>query len=216
MSEEITVTIPKIDETLITEIETLAIKAEHAEAEALKALREKYSVLARQNGYVKLAYRYDGNSNYSREDEAYYEKDGKKVHALLAVDCFTRRNHAWDQNRGEYTGSRLYLTQNAEWLEIVREGSWSQWQGEGEGWNCGMLAGQHDDDEYDYYESQGESVGGSCDVVTDDYVASEYNFADILDGLSKALKTMATKLPERMARLQERATLASQLLAALK
>ena len=59
------------------------------------------------------------------------------MHGLLCDDNFDSNTNRGDQNRGTYSGSRLYLTDTGEWLEIERSGSWSQWQGEGEGWACG-------------------------------------------------------------------------------
>ena len=53
-------------------------------------------------------------------------------------------------------------------------------------------------------------------ISTDADVAGEYPLAGIVEELSKSLKTLAEKLPARMAKVQQRATLASQLLAGLK
>ena len=47
---QITITLPAIDETVIANLDTLTIQASATEIEALKAMREKYAVLARQNG----------------------------------------------------------------------------------------------------------------------------------------------------------------------
>ena len=47
---EITITLPAIDETIIANLDTLTSQASATEIEALKAIREKYAMLARQNG----------------------------------------------------------------------------------------------------------------------------------------------------------------------
>ena len=84
--------------------------------------------------------------------------------ALLVRDEFGSENT--DQNRGNYTGWRLYLTANGEWIKIRRDGTWSQWQGEGEGWGCGCSAESNEmGDDY------GADMGGYVNSLTDEEVA---------------------------------------------
>ena len=203
---EITVTLPAIDEIVIADIDTLTSQASATEIEALKAIRDKYAVLARQNGYIRIAHYSVQNTNWSKSADKHYEVNGRKVRALLAFDNFESSNT--DQNSGTYEGDKLYLTETGDWLRIQRVGTWSQWQGSPDQWGCGTMA-HYSEDEYD-------NQGGDVRVITDADVAGEYPLAGIVEELSKSLKTLAEKLPARMAKVQQRATLASQLLAGLK
>jgi hypothetical protein len=121
MSEQITITLPAIDETVIANLDTLTSQASATEIEALKAIREKYAVLARQNGYVKIAWTRRGDgSNWSEERDYYYERNGKRVKALKAFDNFEQPQTS--QWAGDNTGDRLYLLESGEWLRIERSG----------------------------------------------------------------------------------------------
>lgn len=203
---EITITLPAIDETVIANIDTLTSQASATEIEALKAIRAKYAVLARQNGYIRIAHYSVQNTNWSKSSDKHFERNGRKVRALLAFDNFESSNT--DQNSGTYEGDKLYLTETGEWVRIERVGTWSQWQGSPDQWGCGTMA-HYADDEYD-------NQGGDVRLITDAEVAGEYPLAGIVEELAKSLKTLAEKLPARMAKVQQRATLASQLLAGLK
>lgn len=201
MSKEITITLPSIDETIITAIENETVATLTTETQAIQALREKYATLARQNGVIKTGWCSRGDdSNWREETETFLERDGRKIKALLCVDGWDSNNS--DQNSGGYCGSRLYLTQFAEWIELTRTGSWSRWQGTPQHWTC---AADEDGD--------GE---GAVLTLTDAQVAEQYEMTSVVYGLSEALKKLAEKLPQRLAKVQQRAALASQLLAALK
>jgi hypothetical protein len=222
MSEQITITLPAIDESVVANLDTLTTQASATEVEALKAIREKYAVLARQNGYVKIAWirRGDG-SNWSDERDYYYERDGKRVKALKAFDNFEQPNT--NQNSGDNVGDRLYLLESGEWLRIERNGRWSQWQGSTNYWACGddIIAG--DNDPYlareaaasEGYRDAARS-SGSIRILSDAEVEREYPLDGIIKELSASLKTLSEKLPGRMNKLQQRVSLASQLLSALK
>lgn len=186
MSEQITV--PKIDETIIHAIETGTISTLAKETAAITLLRSRYTPIARHNGFIQTS----AHSIRNYKEESYHKRDGKYVHALLALDAFDHRDHASDRNRGECYGCRLYLSQFGEWVETTRNGSWSNWQGEPQAWT------------------------GSIAVLTDAEVAEQYHLDQIVEQLAESLKTLAEKLPERLQGVQKRATLASQLLAALK
>ena len=203
---EITITLPAIDETVIANIDTLTSQASATEIEALKAIREKYAVLARLNGYVRIAHYSVSNSNWSTSNDVHYERKGRKVRALLAFDNFESTNT--NQNSGTYEGDKLYLLESGEWLRIERVGTWSQWQGSPDQWGCGTMA-HYADDGYD-------NQGGDVRIVTDAEVEGEYPLAGLVEQLGKSLKTLAEKLPARMVKVQQRANLASQLLAGLK
>lgn len=208
---EINITLPAIDETVIANLETLSTQASANEVEALKAIREKYAPLAKQNGFVRIAWTRCGDgSNWSQERDYYYERNGKRIKALKAYDGFDHPHTS--QNTGHNTGDRLYLLETGEWLRIERTGHWSQWQGSSQAWACG--AGIIDRGEFD--GSPDESDGGSVQIRTDAEVEAEYNLEDIVSELAKSLKTLAEKLPARMNRLQQRVALATQLLEALK
>ena len=206
---QITITIPAIDETVIANLDSMTIQASATEIEALKAIREKYAVLARQNGFVRIAHYSVSNTNWSTSNDVHYERKGRKVRALLAFDNFGSTNT--DQNSGTYEGDKLYLLESGEWLRIERRGTWSQWQGSPDQWGCGVSAHTSDTDEYDQ-----DAHDGDIRIVTDAEVAGEYPLSGVVEELGKSLKTLAEKLPARMVKVQQRANLASQLLAGLR
>jgi len=204
-----TIEVPTPSTDLISQIENATIEALENETQAVVALRQKFAPYAKHNGFIRIAYSSVGNQNWRRESELYYEQDGKKVKALLVRDEFGSENT--DQNRGNYTGWRLYLTANGEWLKIRRDGNWSQWQGEGEGWGCGCSAESNDmGDDY------GADMGGYVKTLTDEQVAAQNVFGKLLEGLAKSMTDMCTKLPERFGKLKARAELAQRTLEALK
>jgi hypothetical protein len=207
--EQITITLPAIDEAVIANLETLRTQASATEIEALKAVREKYAPLAKHNGWIKIADYDMATSNYRIDRDLHYVVDGRKVKGLLCYDGFSS-DHT-DQNRGNQTGDRLYLTESGQWLRIERDGHWTQWQGEAQWWGCGVSAIPSDG----RYEDM-DDTGGSIRVVTDAEVEAEYDVDDIVAQLAKSLGTLATKLPQRMTKLQQRVALASKLLEALK
>jgi hypothetical protein len=209
--ERITVTLPAIDEQVIASLETLITETAATEAEALRAIREKYAPLARHNGFIRIAYASSGSANYLREDELFYKRDGKKVRGFLAADNFGKQNYHGDENRGQYTGSQLYLTEHGEWLRIKRDGHWSGKEGEWKHWDCGCSVDDSDNGGVERRDST-----GSVEVLTDEEAAKAFTLAEILEQLAKSLITMAEQLPARMAKLQQRAALAGQLLAALR
>lgn len=208
MFDQITITLPKIDETIITAIENETIATLTTETQAIQALREKYAPLARQNGYVKIGYISGGNSNYSFEHNAYLHEAGKKLKALRCVDGFDSKQT--EQHGGVYTGSRLYLTADGRWAEITRTGSWSQWQGSTDRWECGYVVWD------DGFDRDSEVDDGHVAFLSDEETAAQWKMKDILDGLAESLQTLSEKLPERLSGVRNRAALASQLLAALK
>lgn len=204
-----TIEVPTPSTDLISQIENATIEALENETQAVVALRQKFAPYAKHNGFIRIAYLSVGNQNWRRVSELYYEQDGKKVKALLVRDEFGSENT--DQNRGNYTGWRLYLTANGEWLKIRRDGNWSQWQGEGEGWGCGCSAESNDmGDDY------GADMGGYVKTLTDEQVAAQNVFGKLLEGLAKSMTDMCTKLPERFGKLKGRAELAQRTLEALK
>ncbi|CAM6053490.1 unnamed protein product [Sphagnum tenellum] len=206
--EAITITLPAIDVSSIETISQLNTQAVATETEAFGAIREKYANLAKQNGYVEIAWTWCGDgSNWSEEKDYYYERGGKRIKALLCSDGFYNTNSS--QNSGLRLGHRLYLLETSEWLRIERDGHWSNHQGAPESWSCGNII----NDEDSRYE---EDNKGSIQILTDAEVAAEYKLADVTEQLSKSLGTLAQKLPERMAKLKQRVFLAEQLLAAIK
>lgn len=204
---QITITLPAIDETVIANLDTMTIQASATEIEALKAIREKYAVLARQNGFVRIAHYSVSNTNWSTSNDVHYERKGRKVRALLAFDNFGSTNT--DQNSGTYEGDKLYLLESGEWLRIERRGNWSQWQGSPDQWGCDADASPNE-------EEYGLVQLGSVRILNDAEVQTEYPLSGVVEELGKSLKTLAEKLPARMVKVQQRTNLASQLLAGLK
>ena len=204
---QITITLPAIDETVIANLDTMTIQASATEIEALKAIREKYAVLARQNGFVRIAHYSVSNTNWSTSNDVHYERKGRKVRALLAFDNFGSTNT--DQNSGTYEGDKLYLLESGEWLRIERRGNWSQWQGSPDQWGCDADASPNE-------EEYGLVRLGSVRILNDAEVQTEYPLSGVVEELGKSLKTLAEKLPARMVKVQQRTNLASQLLAGLK
>ena len=204
---EITITLPAIDETVIANLDTMTIQASATEIEALKAIREKYAVLARQNGFVRIAHYSVSNTNWSTSNDVHYERKGRKVRALLAFDNFGSTNT--DQNSGTYEGDKLYLLESGEWLRIERRGNWSQWQGSPDQWGCDADASPNE-------EEYGLVRLGSVRILNDAEVAEEYDLNRIVEQLGKSLRTLAEKLPERMTRVKQRAELARKLIEGLR
>ncbi len=203
-----TIEIPTPSADLIAQVENATIEVLENETQAVIALREKFTPYAKHNGFIRIAYSSVENSNWSRESELYYEQGGKRVKALLVRDEFDRENT--DQNRGEYTGWRLYLTAGGDWVKIRRSGNWSQWQGEGEAWGCGCSAESNEmGDDY------GADVGGYVKTLTDAEVA-KLDFSKLLDCLAKSMTDMCSKLPERFGKLKARATVAQQIVEAVR
>jgi hypothetical protein len=210
MSDTITITIPAIDPALIEAIKTETTITESSEANAIRALREKFYPLAKHAGYIRIArlQTYESSGVELRDDSLYYEQNGRKVRALLALDDFG--TNKTEEFRGVYTGSRLYLTEAGEWLQINRVGSWSQWQGSPQEWNCGTSVQEYED--YGDYKAGHGSIEG----LNDTEIVSRWKLAEVAKELGKSLATMAEKLPERLTRIRQRSRLAAELLAALK
>lgn len=204
-----TIEIPTPSTDLITQIETVTIEVLENETQAVVALREKFTAYAKHNGFIRIAYSSVGNSNWHRESELYYEQDGKRVKALLVRDEFDSENT--DQNRGNYTGWRLYLTAGGEWIKIKRDGNWSQWQGEGEGWGCGCSAESNE-----MGDDFAADMGGYIKSLTDEQVAKANVLAELLAGLAKSMGDMCQKLPERYNKLKARGEMAKRTLESLK
>ncbi len=218
-----TIEVPTPSADLISQIETATIETEQAEVAAIAAIREKFARYAKHNGFIKTGEesQYTSNSSWSRE--AYYRKPGPttRMRGILCADDFGSSCNRGDQNRGTYGGSKLYLTETGEWLRITRSGSWSHWQGEGEGWACGDVEwdgdGEDTDDGYgDANNYSDGGYGGSIDTLTDAEVGAKYHLDAILMDLGKSMKTMCEKLPERFNRLKSTAELAQRTIEALK
>jgi len=208
-----TIEIPTPSADLISRIETATIETDQKETDAIAAIRQRFAGYAKHNGYIKTASFHLTSSNYSLEREAFHRVDGKRIRGLLALDDFSERHS--DQNRGTRHGTRLYLTEAGEWLELRREGVWSQWQGSPNYWYTdsasehGIGPGSEFGDEY------GECKFGHVKTMTDAEVAAKYSLMDILEELGKSLKTMCEKLPVRYSRLKARAELAGRVMASI-
>lgn len=208
-----TIEIPVPSAELLSQLETASIEVSESEQSAVAALREKFTPYAKHNGTIKIGDYDKSTSNYRVDRAAYYEIDGKRVKALLAKDAFSY-DHS-DQYRGSQFGSKLYLTESGEWLEITRVGHWTQWQGEAQWWYCGNDAASEifpSDEDYDGGESH---TGGSIRTMSDAEVAGEYVFESVVKQLGESMAELCKKLPARYAKLQARAELAKRTLEAI-
>ena len=158
---------------------------------------------------VRIAHWSVNSTNWSASNDVHYERNGRKIRALLVFDNFSSTNT--DQNSGTYEGDKLYLLESGEWLRIERRGTWSQWQGSPDQWGCGVSARTSETNEYDQ-----DDLGGDIRIVTDAEVEGEYPLAGIVEELAKSLRTLTEKLPARMVKVQQRVKLAQKLLEALK
>jgi hypothetical protein len=206
-----TIEVPTPSTELLTQLETVTVQTDQAEAAAIAGIREKFTCYAKHNGHIKTAdfHKSDG-ANYNIDRDAYHEPDGKRLQALLVADHFTEAHT--DQNRGSKGGFRLYLTEAGEWLELKRVGRWTRWQGEPSYWytsgESGERVGALDEGE--------PPAGGHVRTMTDAQVADEYDLETILEQLGKTMAEMCAKLPERYNRLKTRAELAQRTIDALK
>lgn len=189
-STTITVTLPAVDDTLIAKLEETRLELEGGEVAALSVIRQKYAPYARHNGHILTSYEKIGNQNWEETLTEHYERDGRTAKALKVVDDFGRENT--EEYRGNLIGTRLYLTEDGEWLQVRRTGRWSNWQGEGQKWE------------------------GTVHILTDEQVQRTYFLRAIVEGLSEALTELAKKLPERYTRLRQQTELAAKVIAALR
>jgi hypothetical protein len=200
-----TIEIPTPSADLMTQVENVTVLTLANEALAIALIREKFTPYAKHAGFVRIAYSKVGNQNWSSKAELYHEQDGKRVRALLVRDEFDEEST--EEFRGAYTGWRLYLTAGGEWLKIKRDGNWSQWQGESQGWGCGVSALS--------YEMEDHDMGGCITTLTDEEVARGNGMEAVLACLSKSMADMCVKLPERYGKLKARAELAQRTVEAL-
>jgi hypothetical protein len=200
-----TIEVPTPSADLISQIETQTIQTDETETAAIAAIRERFAPYAKHNGYVRIAHYEASTCNWSVDRSVYYkDAGGKRVKALLACDSFSTGSE--NQNNGSLGGRRLYLLSTGEWLDIKRYGSWTQWQGSPNHWGCGADASPNTDDGDD------SSSRGYAKIVTDSEVAADWDLAEVLADLGKAMATMCNKLPARFTALQGRAELARRIL----
>ena len=207
-----TIDVPTPSADLLQQIETQAIETDQNEVAAITAIRERFAPYAKHNGYIRTADYDMQTSNYRVDREAYYERDGKRVKGLLADDCFDYSND--DQNRGPRHGTRLYITESGEWLELRRVGHWTQWEGESQWWytdsasQSAIFPGFPGNDRYDERPEEGD-----IRILTDAQVQAEYHLDAILRELAKTMAEMSKKLPARYNRLRANAELAQRVIA---
>jgi hypothetical protein len=203
--------VPTPSTELLTQLETTTTETIQSETIAVTAIRERFAPFPRHNGHIKIGKEWQSTSNSSWERNAYLSHESGKMHGLVCVDNFTESTNRGDQNRGQFGGEQLYVTQTGEWLEITRTGHWSNWQGEGGGWACGDVPWSSDED---YCVDRG--YDGCIKTMTDAEVGAQYNLDEILDGLAAAMATMCQKLPDRLTRIKARGELAQRIISALK
>jgi hypothetical protein len=214
-----TIEVPTPSADLIAQIETATIETNEIATAAVASIRAKFSAYAKHNGWIKTGWESQCDSNFRWSLDAYYRAHGATVRTrgLLCSDDFGTENARGDQNRGSFTGSRLYLTNDGEWLQITRDGSWSRWQGEGEGWACGDVDWDENPDESERYESiPARDCAGSVMLLSDEEVARQYKLESLLEELGKTMTTLCEKLPERYGKLKARAELAQRIIDGLK
>ena len=210
--------VPTPSTDLISQVQTATIETTLAEVSAITALRQTFTQYAKHNGFI-----YIGNSTtkdnvgrVTRDVDYYHGKAGQvvvgkganRMHGILMIDTFDSSG----SDSGRVFGYRLWLTEDGVWLELKRDGRWSNWQGAGEHWACGQgIIGQEDPA---YCEPYGDQTGGHIRVMTDTEVADEYNLADLLERLGKSMDKMCKTLPDRFSRLKARTELAQRVIAA--
>jgi len=178
------------------------------------AIRERFAQYAKHNGHIKIADYAVTGTNYSVHREVWHEIGGRKLKALLIVDGFDSAR--LDQNRGTRSGTRLYLTEFGEWLQITRTGAWTEWQGAANYWGCGVSAAPYADEyadagcEDEYMPDSERQLGGGVEIVSDHQVSERYELATILGQLGAGMAELIKKLPARYNKLKARAELAAQ------
>ena len=128
----LTITIPEVPISTEPYTAELAIAVE-TEAQALKALHEKFSSLAVYGKPILLSQTQARTVDWKRDTRTLLKREGKPVVAIVAWDGYTYTRE--DNYGGRNTGSRLYLTCDG-WIETTRTGTWSSFQGEPDQWEA--------------------------------------------------------------------------------
>jgi hypothetical protein len=136
----------------------------------------------------------------------YRSRDGCRIRALLVGDTFETEMQG---DNGCYTGSRLYLTEHGEWLELDRDGSFSRWEDVVQSWDCGVNSVPEEDWVL-------EAPHGSMQVLTDQgVIESGWPLRDLLIQLSKTMTEFTVKMQQKESKLAARAELATAVITAL-
>lgn len=207
----ISITLPVIDLATVKALERAATETFETETSALFALRTKYGPLAKHGGFIKLASSESSGDGWKRNHQCYLKDENHvRTRAFLVIDEFAETKDA--VATGSNDGCRLYLTQDGTWIELKRQGRWVSGRNGPDNWTCGVW--------WETSDGSDPSLGrgpapGSCLVVDDAYVASEYNLRDILEGLAASLHKCAESLPQRWTKLRQRTELARHVTQAL-
>ena len=202
--QEIAITTPAVDDASIVTYQQQITTTVASETDAVRLIREKYAQYAKYNGFIRVALR----STLTTEKTYYYHNAAdRKAKGLLVADAFD----AEQVDRATYTreGSRLYLLETGEWLQITRSGRWDGEGGETEHWDCG--ADSVPDGGAEYLEGS----EGSMITLTDAMVAANWALASILQQLAKTMTDFATKISQKHGKLAQRAALATKVIEAL-
>lgn len=204
-----TIEIPTPSAELLHQLETATIETDQAETSAVASIRERFARYAKHNGYIKTAHYNGSTQNYNLERDAYYMRDGRKVRGLLVANDFDQPNTT--EFTGDNTGTRLYLTENGDWLELERAGHWSQWQNAPSWWYTDHASWEAIG--MDEVNDDGEPRNGGIRNLSDGQVAAQYRLKAMIETLAASMAELCKKIPERYGRLKASAELAQRVVA---
>jgi hypothetical protein len=174
----------------------------HLESETLSTeihllgqLRDRLSPAARYAGHIQIKYR-RVNEPESEQTEYLVEgfpfaDRGKPLTGLLVIDKYSTVELEPGKdgaNNGQYTGERLYLTNDRKWILAERVGAYSEASGSTSEWEA------------------------TCRIVTDRSLIEHYSIEVITDGLFEATNKLWEKLTPRLEALKKRANNAHQVI----
>jgi hypothetical protein len=203
-----TIEVPIPSAELIQQLETATIDTNQTETAAIAAIRERFTEYAKHNGNIQTASYYESHGIHRTDCEAYMMDGGRRVRALRVFDDFGEDG----EQGGAMTGYRLYLSERGEWIEVMRSGSWTPFEGQATYWFADIESAET----IELTESTIYEQGlGHVRKMTDEEVAKEYNLDAVLTELGKSMAEMTKKLPARHAELRQRAELAARVIAAV-
>lgn len=204
---EITITLPAVEPLLNLAVETEAAAAVAVanEESAFAAILAKYSDLARHGQRIKTALYecHNPGQRVSISEEAFLRSDGKIARGFVLIDNWEELGGG---NSDDIGGVALVMADGRFW-KLEYTGRWSRWQGAADWWAAG--------DTTRHINNMDPRHIGSHNPITPAEAAAEFDLADVLRGLAKALAETADRLPKRLARVKQRAALAAEAAARL-